>query len=303
MSRLPPEYSPTAIIDAHTHCYVGWIDSPEAFARQHQESHWAALHASADSLQTWPSPDQWSRTLIDAEVSAAVIQGWYWEQPSTCILANRALRQFCEQTTFPVYPFASIHPGLEPAALRAELEFCAQSGFCGIGEIHPTVQECPLDAPAWEPIFAFAEKHQWPVTIHVSEPLGRPHPGNIPTPLQPILHVVERHPDLILILAHWGGLACFHELNPYVRRRFRNVFYDTAATTLLYDEAIWSAVLRAVPASKLLFGTDYPLKPARNTDDSAPSAIRAEALRQLPPGQVTAVLYENARSILEAALR
>ncbi len=281
------------MIDAHTHCYAGWIADPEKFAVQQDEPHWGSLHTGPRCLQSWPGSNEWSQKLIDTDLSAAVVLGWYWEQPQTCVEANRALIAFREYSPFPIYPFASIHPGLGTMQLKDELHVCSSFGFSGIGEIHPAIQGFSLDAPEWAPVFAFADDHGWPITIHVSEPLGRPHRGAVPTPLQPILHLAERHPNLKIILAHWGGLACFHELNPYVRQRFGNVHYDTAATTLLYDEPVWNAVLNVIPPEKIIFGSDYPLRPARDSQQTAPATILAQARTQLPPGILPKIFHDN----------
>ena len=40
---------------------------------------------------------------------------------------------------------------------------------------------------------------------------------------------------------------------------FKNVYYDTAASPLLYDPGVFNLAVEAVGAEKLLYGSDYPL--------------------------------------------
>jgi uncharacterized protein len=55
-------------------------------------------------------------------------------------------------------------------------------------------------------------------------------------------------------------LLGFQEHNPYIRKRWRNVFYDTAALPLLYDLQVIPQLIAAVGSEKLLYGSDYPLR-------------------------------------------
>ena len=70
--------------------------------------------------------------------------------------------------------------------------------------------------------------------------------------------LAQRHPEATLVLAHWGGGLPFYELMPEARETLRNVYYDTAASLYLYDDAIFRQVMSWVP-DKVLLGTDYPL--------------------------------------------
>lgn len=283
-------------IDAHTHAYHGLVSpyTVSDFARQQNESHWATLHCPPKSLQDWPADHQeWIARQQRAGINHSLILGWYWENPSTTLLQNHHLRSSIPLLDPHRTCFASVHPALPARETIADLLKCEAAGFLGIGEIHPTLQGFPLNHPAWEPIFRFASDHSWPVTIHISEPLGRPHPGNLPTPLLPILHLVEAFPDLTVILAHWGGLACFFELNPYIAKRFRRVYYDTAASPLLYSDRIWQSVLQAVAVEKILFGSDFPLRLSRHQNEASTIPLLDQAASNLSPKAFAAITHQN----------
>ena len=97
------------------------------------------------------------------------------------------------------------------------------------------------------------------MSFHVSEPVGRPLTERAPTPFEDFQWLAETYPELKIILAHWGGLLPFFELNTHMRKAFANVWYDVAASPLLYDSRIFRAVVDAVGADKILYGSDYPL--------------------------------------------
>jgi predicted TIM-barrel fold metal-dependent hydrolase len=73
-----------------------------------------------------------------------------------------------------------------------------------------------------------------------------------------LYRLAMRYPTLTLVCAHWGGGLPFYELMPEVREACSNVYYDTAASTFLYDDAVYR-VAEACAPGKALFGSDYPL--------------------------------------------
>jgi predicted TIM-barrel fold metal-dependent hydrolase len=70
--------------------------------------------------------------------------------------------------------------------------------------------------------------------------------------------LARRFPATHFILAHWGGMLPIAE--PSVTAAILpNVFYDTAASPLLYDAAVWKRALPAFGSDRVLFGSDFPL--------------------------------------------
>jgi predicted TIM-barrel fold metal-dependent hydrolase len=78
-----------------------------------------------------------------------------------------------------------------------------------------------------------------------------------------------------------------------------NIFYDTAASPLLYGPDVWSRMVAAVGAERVLFGSDFPLN-LYHRIDPAPNLARfaAEARDSLPGGALEAVLRGNLRRLL-----
>jgi predicted TIM-barrel fold metal-dependent hydrolase len=78
---------------------------------------------------------------------------------------------------------------------------------------------------------------------------------------------------------------------PEMRRAFGNVYYDTAASLYLYDDAIFSLAAQLMP-DKILFATDYPLITQRRFL----KRVREAGLEE---GELGKILGGNARQILD----
>ena len=51
---------------------------------------------------------------------------------------------------------------------------------------------------------------------------------------------------MTVIAAHWGGGLPFYALMPEVREALENVYFDTAASHLLYDATVYRRVIELV---------------------------------------------------------
>ena len=65
-----------------------------------------------------------------------------------------------------------------------------------------------------------------------------------------------------MIFAYWGG-GLFFELMPEIEKQNKNVYYDTAASPLLYNGNIYKTVRNIGVLDKILFGSDFPLLPMK----------------------------------------
>jgi len=76
-----------------------------------------------------------------------------------------------------------------------------------------------------------------------------------------------------------------------MRRAFGNVYYDTAASLYLYDDAIFPLAAQLIP-DKILFASDYPLITQRRFL----KRVREAGLEE---SELNKILGGNAREILE----
>jgi hypothetical protein len=203
--------------------------------------------------------DQLLHDMDDGRVDKAVLLGWYWEQPETCDWQNRFYADCVRAHPDRLAAFAAIHPSVGETAVREEIRRVHEAGFCGLGELSPHSQHAATDDPTLAIALDLAGELGLPVNFHVTDPRGKRYPGRVETPLDDFRHLARKHRGTTFILAHWGGGLPFLEADAAVRSDLNNVFYDTAASPLLYDDGIWRTAFDAISPGRVLFGTDYPL--------------------------------------------
>lgn len=289
------------IIDSHTHLFPhGAVADPREYALSRKEIFWGALMVpeSGRSLQGWVSPEEMLHAMDESGIERTVLMGWYWEHAATCVEQNRWYAEMLAREPGRWHAFASIQP-LDRVSAMEELRYAVDHGFKGIGEIHPAVQGFSLRDPAWIEVAEFASEHGLMINLHVTEPVGRPYQPKAGTEYEDIQWLVEQFPDLKIILAHWGGLVLFHELNPYVRKLFKNVFYDTAASPLLYDPGVFNLAVEAVGPEKLLYGSDYPLMLYPRLEKTPGFSRFIDEIREVVPDTrvLSLILGGNARRL------
>lgn len=291
------------IIDSHIHHYPPEVlKDPVAWAAKSGENYWASLHlpkGDGRSLQGWSDGDRLLADMDEAGIDKVVMLGWYWEHQETCEWHNRWHERWIKEFPDRFLAFASVQPLAGEKALD-EVKRAIDSGQRGIGEILPAAQGFGFDHPTWLEILSWAEDNGVPVNLHVTEPAGHNYPGRIHTPLRDYQRLARQFPNLKMILAHWGGGLPFYELNPAVHKIFGNVWYDTAASPLLYDRRVFRTVADIVGVDKILFGSDYPLRLYPSQDDEhgfdrfvnevCGSGLNDEELKQVLGGNVRNLL-------------
>ncbi len=252
-----------AIIDSHVHCY--WpevVADPRGWAAAMRENHWAELHApppGSRSIAGWADADGLLADMDKAGVERAVLLGWYWENQDTCDQQNQWHTDWVREHPDRFIGFAAVQPMAEERAFEA-VRRAIDGGLSGIGEMLPAAQGFSHTNSTWLRILDWAQGENLPITIHVTEAAGHDYAGKVETPLEEYQWLARQFPNLKMILAHWGGGLPFYELNATCRKDFQNIFYDTAASPLLYDKKIFRVVADMVGADKILFGSDYPLR-------------------------------------------
>lgn len=286
-------------IDGHVHLYPPEVNhDPVAWAEAHGERHWALLctrRRAGRLVQGFPSVAELLRAMDVAEVERAVLLGWYWETPAACARQNRFSAACLREHPDRLSAFAALQPSAGARAVREELQRAREEGCCGVGELSPHAQGYGVADPALGEALALAGEWGWPVNLHVSDPEGRAYPGRIETPLQDFLGLARGFPQVPFILAHWGG---FLPVRLPGEEPPDNIYYDTAASPLMYGPEAWGRMLGEVGAERLVFGSDFPLNLFPRLDPE-PNMTRFldQARGALGPSEQAAILRDNIREL------
>jgi predicted TIM-barrel fold metal-dependent hydrolase len=232
----------------------------EAFARQ--EPYWGLLvtpNRVSHTEQGWATPEQMIEDMDRAGIDKVVMLGEYRLRHESCVARNNQTLDIMRRWPEKVIGFAVAQPKAGQEAID-EVRRCLDGGMRGVGELGPYGAGYTLRDPSFLQLAELCIESDVPMNLHVSEEIGHYYLGKSTAPLLHYYELAYRYPELRLILAHWGGGLFFYEMMSEVRRVLRNVWYDTAASPLLFPtDTIFDVALRCVGQRKILYGSDYPL--------------------------------------------
>jgi predicted TIM-barrel fold metal-dependent hydrolase len=277
---------------------------PIAWGTAHAEPWWTHCVAPADrpTLQGWADIPRLLKDMDRAGVEKSVMLGWYWEHQETCDLQNQWFIDWSKALPDRLLGFASVQPNSGQHGFD-QLRRALDAGLCGIGESLPQAQHFSFTDDNWARIVALAVERDIPINLHVTDPLVyQPGSTTKPTPLEDFVRLVTDFPEAKFILAHWGGGIPYHELNPRIRGLFKNVYYDTAASSLIYDKSVFRGTIDIVGVERVLFGTDYPLLcyPHESQEPDFVRALEDVTSAGLTEAEVAAVLGGNMLRLLRS---
>jgi predicted TIM-barrel fold metal-dependent hydrolase len=129
-------------------------------------------------------------------------------------------------------------------------------GLVGV-KFGPIYNGVALDDPRLVPVYAYCQKHDLPLTMHMGTTFAR----NAPVELGRAIHVepiARKYPDLKIILAHMGHP--WHEETIVVIRKQPNVYSEISA--IFYRPwQFWNTLICAqeyLVTDKIFWGTDFP---------------------------------------------
>jgi predicted TIM-barrel fold metal-dependent hydrolase len=226
--------------------------------------------------------------LDESQFNRAVVFGFAFKDLGLCRLVNDYVIEKVREFPDRLIGFMAISPNA--AGMEKEIDRCYRAGLKGIGEIYPDGQGLNIDDPRETRALTGAcmELHL-PLIVHTNEPVGHYYQGKNDIELKKIERFIENSQGLNIVLAHWGGGLLLYESMPELRKKFRTVYYDTAATPFLYDASIYQAALALGLEEKILFGSDFPLLP--------PSRYMPQ-METLPQQVKESILGGNAEKVL-----
>jgi hypothetical protein len=279
------------ILDAHTHVFPPLVAS-DRDAYIAADATFAELYASPEAKLA--SADDLLRSMDDAKIDVSIALGFAWTGAETCRLHNDYLLEAASASNGRIIAFPTLPLAAGADAVEAEARRCSAAGARGFGELRPDNLGFDLTGPGGDHLARLAAELDSVLLFHVSEPAGHAYPGKQGGNLKDFATFVAAHPEVKVIGAHWAGGLPFYATMPEVKAAFAHVRVDTAATSLLYNDTIYSRVTRLTGPESVLFGSDYPLL------SQSRSRRRIEA-SGLDPATLSLVLGDNAAAFLHLA--
>ena len=244
------------IIDSHTKIY------PPHFNNIREE----LLKTDATFSSLFSNPNAHLVTGSDLltsmnrnKIDMSIIAGIGWTNLEVAKQANDYLLEEARQNPTRFLPLCSVDPSWGIESIN-ELERCARLGAKGIGELHPDTQNFDItDKKVMRPLMKIARDLELPILIHSSEPVGHIYGGKGTTYPRKLIEFINNFPDNIIICAHWGGGLPFYSMMPEISQSLINVYFDSAASPLIYNSDIFDITTKLVGAGKILFASDYPV--------------------------------------------
>lgn len=244
------------IVDAHTHVFpeeivrnrAAFLDRDDWFAQLYGNER--AKLATVDDL------------LVSMEangVDRSIICGFPWGDPALCDLHNAYMQDAADRNPARIDWLAIVPPAAGGIACRM-LDQAFSAGAVGAGEFNADAQGFDLTRPHdFAAIADICMRWDRPIMVHTSEPMGHRYSGKGTATPDKLVALIEAFPELRVVAAHWGGGLPFYELMPEIRDAARNVVYDSAASTYLYDHQVFETVAHLAGSERVMFATDFPV--------------------------------------------
>lgn len=261
----------------------------------------SSIHPDFELAESFTDPAAKVRELESHGLDAAVVSVapplFYYEVDAAAGLAmagavNEGLAEFCAGAPDRLRWLAAV-PLQDPARANEELERAAGLGCVGVEVATSLADGRRLDDPELEPFWAAAGRLRLPVTLH---PAYVPsHPGLKGFYLQNVLGfpfetsvaierlicagVLDRHPDVEVVLVHAGGYFPYQAGRLRHARTVRPELAESPDDPWAYLDRIWFDVIthdqaalgylvERVGPGRVVMGTDLPF------DMAPPEAMR-----------------------------
>ena len=180
--------------------------------------------------------------------------------------------------------FGTIHPDYED--YENELSRITKAGLKGI-KLHADFQKFQMDDEKMDKIYDAAGKQGLVVLAHAGD-----YRFDFSSPKR-IASVIEKHPDLKFVAAHFGGYTEWDKSEEFLVGK--NVFFDTSSTLFKLPIEKAMQMIEKHGVEKFLFGTDYPMWNHKEELERFSKLPLSEEEKQM-------ILYKNASNLLDLSL-
>lgn len=256
------------IIDVHTHIQLD--EGTTIRSEPHREAdYWAAAEPIG---------------IRNAGALVIAFRG----QPDAMRLRNDAVLALVRQD-HRFHALCSVHPDDGDAAIK-EVDRVSAAGAAGL-KLHPNTQDFDVASEAVIPVVRRAAERGLPVLFDAYSPWDPAQPGKF-------VKLAMAVPDAKLILAH-AHVTRFLDLVVYDILRFYdfwtdNVWIDLSVAAALFADSPYAEqfawTLKKVGASRILFGSDYPL-------DDPTEAVTATRALGFSDDEQRRIFHDNAAEL------
>jgi predicted TIM-barrel fold metal-dependent hydrolase len=243
------------LIDVHVHIYPPEVVSGWEKIAEREEYFGALVRGRAHK---WCSAGDVLAAMAEDGVDESWVFGFGFKDLGLCKLCNDYALEAARESGGKLRALAVVPPLARGAA--AELERCAGLGAIGAGEIFPDGQDFDISdmGQTWRFAATCSDLGLF-ACVHTAEPVGREYPGKGAAGPREAFALARNHPELKIIMAHWGGGLFMYEAIPEVRVALRNTRYDTAASPFVYGGDFWRVCGLPWVREKMMYGSDFPL--------------------------------------------
>ncbi len=275
------------IIDFHTHIF-----NPRVIRKKNDYLNDKTFSFLYSNKNDEMADHEMMLAAMDEEgVDRVVAMGFPWEKEKYCEEQNKYFKDVMRLSSGRIIPFGSV-PMKKDSKIDRWIGEIKDMGFAGIGEIAFYSEGMNKTSESMlRKILESASAHSMPVNLHVNEPVGHAYSGKYNTDLTALYSIIKDYSNIPIILAHWGGGLFFYELMPEINKAFTNIFYDTAASPLLYNDDIYDIAIKIIGSERILFGSDFPLIKFKRHVDSINKSVKKRRDREN-------ILGKNAERIL-----
>ncbi len=261
---------PGQVIDMHTHVFPDAV-APSALAALQERAGLAPVYDGTTSGL--------KAAMARAGVARSVIQP-VASKPGQVRSINDWLAGLDDPA---LVAFGALHPDLaDPVAELARLQTAGFRGF----KLHPEFQSFRPDDERLDPLYAEAARRGLIIFFHAGEDIAIPTVHSDPAAFA---RVLDRQPDLVVVLAHMGGWRQWDDVERLLAGR--DVYLDTAFSLSYLGARRFCRLVDVVGADHVLFGSDGPW------GDAAAEIGRLVEM-PLSVGAREAILWGNAERLL-----
>lgn len=204
--------------------------------------------------------------------------------PKQQTAVNNSALEVKERYRGRIFPFGSVHFEAENAL--EELTRIKEIGLYGV-KLHPDYQGFMIDDKRLFPIYDLCQQLMLPVVFHAGWDCYSP--GLIHAPPVLSAKVLKEFPNLKMVLAHFGGLKMWGEVETELIGK--NVWLDTAMCASYAEKSMIKRLIEKHDISKVLFGSDCPWENPKN----AVEFVNSMGFSQ---DKLDKILFENAKNLL-----